>query len=129
MELQLKKIRKAQKITQKQMADILGVDLKTVGNWELGKTAIKLDDACRICRALRCTPNDLCGWYVDHPEDMPRQSSPPLAPDETEVVDGYRSCTTEWKRNLRMSVEAARAASLKSAEGAAPAREVMREAV
>ena len=120
MELQLKKIRKAQKITQKQMADILGVDLKTVGNWELGKTAIKLDDACRICRALRCTPNDLCGWYIDHPEDMPQQSSPPLAPDETEVVDGYRSCTTEWKRNLRMSVEAARAASLKSAEGAAP---------
>lgn len=120
MELQLKKIRKAQKITQKQMADILGVDLKTVGNWELGKTAIKLDDACRICRALRCTPNDLCGWYIDHPEDMPQQSSPPLAPDEAEVVDGYRSCTTEWKRNLRMSVEAARAASLKSAEGAAP---------
>lgn len=118
MELQLKKIRKSQKITQKQMADILGVDLKTVGNWELGKTAIKLDDACRICRALRCTPNDLCGWYIDHPEDMPQQSSPPLAPDETEVVDGYRSCTTEWKRNLRMSVEAARAASLKSAEGA-----------
>ena len=118
MELQLKKIRKAQKITQKQMADILGVDLKTVGNWELGKTAIKLDDACRICRALRCTPNDLCGWYIDHPEDMPQQSSPPLAPDEAEVVDGYRSCTTEWKRNLRMSVEAARAASLKSAEGA-----------
>lgn len=118
MELQLKKIRKAQKITQKQMADILGVDLKTVGNWELGKTAIKLDDACRICRALRCTPNDLCGWYIDHPEDMPQQTSPPLAPDETEVVDGYRSCTTEWKRNLRMSVEAARAASLKSAEGA-----------
>lgn len=123
MELQLKKIRKAQKITQKQMADILGVDLKTVGNWELGKTAIKLDDACRICRALRCTPNDLCGWYIDHPEDMPQQSSPPLAPDETEVVDGYRSCTTEWKRNLRMSVEAARAASLKSAEGAAPVAE------
>lgn len=120
MELQLKKIRKAQKITQKQMADILGVDLKTVGNWELGKTAIKLDDACRICRALRCTPNDLCGWYIDHPEDMPQQTSPPLAPDEAEVVDGYRSCTTEWKRNLRMSVEAARAASLKSAEGAAP---------
>ena len=123
MELQLKKIRKAQKITQKQMADILGVDLKTVGNWELGKTAIKLDDACRICRALRCTPNDLCGWYIDHPEDMPRQSSPPLAPDETEVVDGYRSCTTEWKRNLRMSVEAARAASLKSAESPAPVAE------
>lgn len=120
MELQLKKIRKAQKITQKQMADILGVDLKTVGNWELGKTAIKLDDACRICRALRCTPNDLCGWYIDHPEDMPQQSSPPLAPDEAEVVAAYRSCTTEWKRNLRMSVEAARAASLKSAEGAAP---------
>lgn len=123
MELQLKKIRKAQKITQKQMADILGVDLKTVGNWELGKTAIKLDDACRICRALRCTPNDLCGWYIDHPEYMPQQSSPPLAPDEAEVVDGYRSCTTEWKRNLRMSVEAARAASLKSAEGAAPVAE------
>lgn len=129
MELQLKQIRKAQKITQKQMADLLGVDLKTVGNWELGKTTIKLDDACRICRALHCTPNDLCGWYIDHPEDAPRDASPPLAPDEAVVVEGYRSCTPEWKRHVRMDVEAAAGASLKSAESPAPIEMDAREAV
>lgn len=129
MELQLKHIRKAQKITQKQMAELLGVDLKTVGNWELGKTALKLEDAVSICRALHCTPNDLCGWYIDHPEDAPRESSPPLAADEADLVSEYRSCTPEWKRNVRMSVRAAAGESLKSAERAAPVQTGMREAV
>ena len=120
MELQLKQIRKAQKITQKQMADLLGVDLKTIGNWELGRTTIKLDDACRICQALHCTPNDLCGWYIDHPDDAPRDVSPSLAPDETAVVEDYRTCTPEWRRNIRMNVKAAKAASLNVPQHAAP---------
>lgn len=120
MQLRLKELRKQAGLTQQELCDATQIKLGTLRTWEQGTASIKLDDACRICRALRCTPNDLCGWYIDHPEDMPRQSSPPLAQDEAEVVDGYRSCTTEWKRNLRMSVEAARAASLKSAEGAAP---------
>lgn len=125
MELQLKQIRKTQKITQKQMAELLGVDLKTVGNWELGKTALKLEDAVSICHALHCTPNDLCGWYIDHPEDAPRESSPPLAADEADLVTEYRTCTPEWKRNVRMNVEAAAGASLKSAERAVPVIEEM----
>ena len=120
MQLRLKELRKQAGLTQQELCDATQIKLGTLRTWEQGTASIKLNDACRICRALRCTPNDLCGWYIDHPEDMPQQSSPPLAPDEAEVVDGYRSCTTEWKRNLRMSVEAARAASLKSAEGAAP---------
>lgn len=120
MQLRLKELRKQAGLTQQELCDATQIKLGTLRTWEQGTASIKLDDACRICRALRCTPNDLCGWYIDHPEDMPQQSSPPLAPDEAEVVDGYRSCTTEWKHNLRMSVEAARAASLKSAEGAAP---------
>ena len=123
MQLRLKELRKQAGLTQQELCDATQIKLGTLRTWEQGTASIKLDDACRICRALRCTPNDLCGWYIDHPEDMPRQSSPPLAQDEAEVVDGYRSCTTEWKRNLRMSVEAARAASLKSAESPAPVAE------
>lgn len=123
MQLRLKELRKQAGLTQQELCDATQIKLGTLRTWEQGTASIKLDDACRICRALRCTPNDLCGWYIDHPEDMPQQTSPPLAPDEAEVVDGYRSCTTEWKRNLRMSVEAARAASLKSAESPAPVAE------
>ena len=129
MQLRLKELRKQAGLTQQELCDATQIKLGTLRTWEQGTASIKLDDACRICRALRCTPNDLCGWYIDHPEDMPQQTSPPLAQDEAEVVDGYRSCTTEWKRNLRMSVEAARAASLKSAEGAAPIEMDSREAV
>lgn len=123
MQLRLKELRKQAGLTQQELCEATQIKLGTLRTWEQGTASIKLDDACHICRALRCTPNDLCGWYIDHPEDMPQQSSPPLAPDEAEVVDGYRSCTTEWKRNLRMSVEAARAASLKSAESPAPVAE------
>ena len=123
MNIQLKALRKQSGMTQDELAKAVGQSKRVVGSWERMETQITLEDAVTVCRALRCTPNDLCGWYIDHPEDMPQQSSPPLAPDKAEVVDGYRSCTTEWKRNLRMSVEAARAASLKSAEGAAPVAE------
>ena len=118
MQLRLKELRKQAGLTQQELCDATEIKLGTLRTWEQGTASIKLDDACRICRALHCTPNDLCGWYIDHPEDAPRDASPPLAPDEDSVVEGYRACTPEWKRNIRMNVEAAKAASLNVPERA-----------
>lgn len=116
MQLRLKELRNQAGLTQQELCDATEIKLGTLRTWEQGTASIKLEDAVSICRALHCTPNDLCGWYIDHPEDAPRHSPPPLDPDEADVINGYRSCTPEWRRNIRMSVEAAAGASLKSAE-------------
>lgn len=96
--LLLKSIRTEAHMTQGQLAKLLGVDIKTVGNWERGRTALNLDDACAICDVLHCTPNDLCGWYLSHPEDRP-QAKPPGLTDaqQRELNELYESCGPQGK--------------------------------
>ncbi len=60
-----------------------------------------------MCELFHTDPNTLMGWYDTHP----REDAPPLAADEADVINGYRSCTPEWKRHVRMDVEAAAGAS------------------
>ena len=71
MKLLLKELRKQKGMTQEELAKGVGHSKRVVGAWERFETQISLDDACRVCDALGCTPNDLCGWYLDHPEDLP----------------------------------------------------------
>lgn len=95
MKLQLRSLRKEKKITQLGLADTLGVDLKTIGNWERGKTIMSTDQLCRCCEALGCTPNELTGWYIEHPEDLPVSS---MSNEESALLDNYRACTPERRQ-------------------------------
>lgn len=133
MELQLKKIRRARKITQQGLADALGLHIKTIGNWESGKTMLGLDDACRVCDALGCTPNDLCGWYIDHPEDRP---APPgdaalfADPYQAELHECYEASTPEGRSVILGTARGQRELSLKASERGEPQAEgVVSEAV
>lgn len=53
-------LRKAQGMTQQQLATQLGVSLTTVRNWETGRQAtetfVKID---RLCAVLKASPSDL----------------------------------------------------------------------
>lgn len=91
MEINLKEIRKELGMSQQQLADALSVDKKSVGNWERGTTEPSLAMACRICNALECTPNDLCG--------ISRET---ITRSEQMLIDAYRACTPERKRALDM---------------------------
>ena len=62
--LRLKEIRKAQKITQEELAETLGVTGDMVSNWEREITNLPLDMAFKICRALGCTLDELAGNEV-----------------------------------------------------------------
>ena len=62
MELRLKELRKKAGYTQKQLAEALGADLKTVGNWERGKTIMSIEQIWNCALILDCSPNDICGW-------------------------------------------------------------------
>ena len=102
MNLQLKRLRKQNgNLTQEQLAQALGTTKRVVGSWERGETQITLEDAIEVCRVLNCTPNDLCGWYIDNPQDalVAKADAPAgLSRDETALISDYRSCTPERKR-------------------------------
>lgn len=125
MNFKLAQYREKSPYTQADIARIAGVSAKTEWNWEQSKSFPNAAQLWDIAEALHCTPNDLLGWYDTHP----REDAPPLAADEADVINGYRSCTPEWKRHVRMNVEAAAGASLKSAESPAPIEMDAREAV
>ena len=94
--LMLKGIRKEKKITQGELATLIGSTERVVGAWERQETQITLEDACRVCDALGCTPNDLCGWYLEHPEDAPGEApSPDLG--EARMVSAYRNMSEEGR--------------------------------
>ena len=121
MNLCLKTIRKENGISQADLAKRLGVDIKTVGNWERGKTIPDAEQVWNCAVALGCTPNDLCGWYIDHPEDRP---APPGDPGAAELVGCYSRCTSDRRASL---LQAARDAAL--ASGEATERADVQEAV
>ncbi|AGY56642.1 transcriptional regulator [Gloeobacter kilaueensis JS1] len=53
-------LRKGANLTQRQLADLVGVTEATIANWETGRSGlewfVRLD---RLCKALRCAPVDL----------------------------------------------------------------------
>ncbi|MBS6941336.1 MAG: helix-turn-helix transcriptional regulator [Slackia piriformis] len=114
--LKLREIRKAKKITQGELAMKIGVSERIVGGWERGETGLPLDDAYRCALALGCTPNDLCGWYDEHP----RQEAPAsLPPEESELMRNYRACSLQWKHTISMTARAAAGESREETERAA----------
>ncbi len=59
--------RKAQKMTQKALADILRISDKTVSKWECGKGLPELSLMIPLCDALQITVNDLLSGTIVSP--------------------------------------------------------------
>lgn len=121
MDLKLRAYREAAGLTQQELADQIGKSFRTVQSWERGLSYPNAELLLTLCSLFDVDPNTMLGWYDTHP----REDAPPLAVDEADVINGYRSCTPEWRRNIRMNVEAAKAASLNVPEHAAPVDEGM----
>lgn len=96
--LRLREIRKAKKITQGDLASMIGVTERIVGCWEREDTAMSLADAVDCAKALGCTPNDLCGWDEDAP--APDVACLPDDPLKRQVVDAYDSMTQAGRESL-----------------------------
>ena len=105
MNLKLKQARKENGYSQADLANALNVDIKTVGNWERGKTLPDIEHT---------DPNDLLGWYEEHPEDKP--TAPSGA--EGELIVCYRKSTE--KRRSKILETARDQAELSQAQAAAP---------
>lgn len=114
MNLKLKQARKENGYSQADLADALNVDIKTVGNWERGKTLPDIEQLWKCAKALNTDPNDLLGWYEEHPEDRP--TAPAGA--EGELIVCYRQSTE--KRRSKILETARDQAELSQNQAAAP---------
>ena len=61
MKTKIKEMRKARKMTQQDLAALVGVTKGVVGSWERGETEITLEDACAVADVFRCTLDELAG--------------------------------------------------------------------
>ena len=96
MNLKLKQVRKENGYSQADLADALNVDIKTVGNWERGKTLPDIEQLWKCAKVLHTDPNDLLGWYEEHPEDRP--AAPTGA--EGELLYCYRQSTEKRRSKI-----------------------------
>jgi transcriptional regulator with XRE-family HTH domain len=58
----LRACRDAAGMSQRQIADTLGVSPKAVSSWETGRVEMGADHVLNLARLLRCTPNDILGY-------------------------------------------------------------------
>lgn len=108
--LQLKALRKKAGFkTQKEMADFLGIKERKYSSWEREEVALTLENAYMIARALKCTPNDLCGWTNSKNETLE-------SPYEQELIECFRQSTKQRKANILQTARDAAGMSKYSAE-------------
>lgn len=96
MNLKLKQARKENGYSQADLANALNVDIKTVGNWERGKTLPDIEQLWKCAKVLHTDPNELLGWYEEHPEDRP--TAPTGA--EGELITCYRQSTEKRRSKI-----------------------------
>lgn len=108
-QLKLKELRKAAGFaTQRAFADYLGIKERKYASWERGEVGIPLEDAFMLCAALKCTPNDLCGF-----PNTGTDVEDSLTSEEREIVDNYRDSSPQWQKNIAMTAKAAASDSRK----------------
>ena len=90
--LMLKEIRKKAGVTQTSLAKELGVDTKTVGNWERGETIPNALQVWACAVALGTDPNTVLGWYEEHPMEAPTPDPAPRG-----LVESYDSLSEEGR--------------------------------
>lgn len=64
----LKELRKEKKLSQKELADYLGINEKTISRWENGESTIKSDKAQALADHFGVNPAYLLG-FTDSPAD------------------------------------------------------------
>ena len=117
MEPAIKALRKKLHISQAKFANAVGVALRTVGSWERGESMPNAEQIWNCAVALGCTPNDILGWYEDHPHE---DSGEHLTSEEREIVGCYRDSTPQWRKNISMTARAAAGESKETAKRGVP---------
>lgn len=118
MKLKMAEYRKQAGISQRKLAELIGRSFRTVQKWESEETYPQADDLCKLCELFGTDPNNMLGWYEEHPDDI----SPTLTHDEAVLLNDYRECTPPRRAKAAEAVRDQRDLSKESAEGS-PSRE------
>ena len=78
----IRKYRETKNMTQKQLADQIGVTGSRVSNWEQGVNCPHVDLLADICRALSVSPSELLNIFLNTDE---------LSEHERQIITAYRS--------------------------------------
>lgn len=60
--LRLKEFREKMNLSQREIADMLGIAQPYYWKWETGKSFPNAKQILQLCSVLNCTPNDLFGF-------------------------------------------------------------------
>lgn len=86
--------RKRAGLTQRELADKLGVKNTAVSNWESGNNSVDIETLFLASKIFGVSLADMYGQYSASPDPAPAAV---LAPDETQLVTDYRSMNAEGK--------------------------------
>lgn len=89
MNLRLRERREALGLNQKELAQKVGKSFRTIQSWEREESYPNAELVGALCEVFNTDPNDLLGWYEEHPEDRP--TAPAGA--EGELITCYRRST------------------------------------
>ena len=78
----IRKYREERKLTQKELAQRIGVSSSRVSNWEQGINRPDADTIAKICKALTVSPSELLDVYLCEDE---------LSDGERKVIQAYRA--------------------------------------
>ena len=92
--------RKKAGLTQKQLADKIGVKNTAVSNWESGNNSIDIDTLCLVCEVFGITLNDIYGGYSE--------KSAVLSADEMNLIATYREISDQGKQYLLQTLNMVR---------------------
>lgn len=80
----IRKYREARQLTQKQLAERIGVSNTRVSNWEQGLNRPDADILATLCRVLNVSPSELLDVHL---------SGDQLSERERRVLEAYRTKT------------------------------------
>lgn len=121
MNLDIKSRREAAGMTQQELAKATGKSFRTIQSWERELSYPNAEMVWKLCEIFKVDPNDLLGWYDEHPRDDAQSALPP---EEAELMRNYRACTPQWRSNISMTARAAAGEAREEAERAASAVQV-----
>lgn len=96
MNLRLRERREALGLSQKELAQKVGKSFRTIQSWEREESYPNAELVGTLCEVFNTDPNDLLGWYEEHPEDRP--TAPTGA--EGELITCYRQSTEKRRSKI-----------------------------
>lgn len=96
MNLRLRERREALGLSQKDLAQKVGKSFRTIQSWEREESYPNAELVGALCEVFNTDPNDLLGWYEEHPEDRP--TAPTGA--EGELITCYRQSTEKRRSKI-----------------------------